>query len=173
LSLQWTAFPLHPETPEEGRSLASLFAGRHLDLPAMLAHLQGTAAALGLPFTARTMTYNSRRAQELAKYAEAQGRGPIFHRLVFEAYFARGENIARHEVLREIAGAAGLDPPAAEEVVRQGRYKGAVDRDWQRCRAMGITAVPTFHMNGRQVVGAPPPGAIEALARAAGAAPRA
>jgi predicted DsbA family dithiol-disulfide isomerase len=58
-------------------------------------------------------------------------------------------------------------------VVRQGRYKGAVDQDGQRCRAVGITAVPTFHMNGRHLVGAPPAGAIEALARAAGAAPRA
>jgi predicted DsbA family dithiol-disulfide isomerase len=164
---------LHPETPEEGRSLASLFAGRGMDIPAMLAQLTSTAAGLGLPFTERTMTYNSRRAQELAKYAEAQGRGHLFHRLVFEAYFARGANIARYEVLQAIAAAAGLDPLTAEQVVREGRYKDAVDQDWQRCHAMGITAVPTFRINGRQLVGAQPLESIETLVRAAGATVRA
>jgi predicted DsbA family dithiol-disulfide isomerase len=138
----------------------------------MQARLKSTAAGLGLTFTERTMTYNSRRAQELAKYAEAQDRGDLFHRLAFEAYFARGVNIARYAVLRELAAAAGLDSLAAEQAVRQGRYKDAVDQDWRRCRAMGITAVPTFHVNGRLLVGAQPYEAIEAMVRFAGAAAR-
>jgi predicted DsbA family dithiol-disulfide isomerase len=135
----------------------------------MLGRLKVVAAESGLAFTERTMTFNSRRAQELAKFAEAQGRGRAFHRLVFEAYFARGENIARFEVLRRIAAAADLDPTASEQVIRQGRYTDAVERDWQRCRAMGITAVPTFHINGRILAGAQPRTAIEAMVLAAGA----
>jgi len=133
----------------------------------MLGRLKAVAAESGLAFIERSMTFNSRRAQELAKYAETQDRGRVFHRLVFEAYFARGENIARFEVLRRIAAAAGLDPTASEQVIRQGLYTDAVDRDWQRCRAMGITAVPTFHINGRILVGAHPRAAIEAMVLAA------
>jgi predicted DsbA family dithiol-disulfide isomerase len=135
----------------------------------MLGRLKVVAAESGLAFAERTMTFNSRRAQELAKFAEAQGRGRAFHRLVFEAYFARCENIARFEVLRRIAAAAELDPTASELMIRQGRYTDAVERDWQRCRAMGITAVPTFHINGRILAGAQPQAAIEAMVLAAGA----
>ncbi len=32
LRVEWVHFPLHPETPAEGRSLAELSAGRELDL---------------------------------------------------------------------------------------------------------------------------------------------
>jgi predicted DsbA family dithiol-disulfide isomerase len=173
LAIQWTAFPLHPETPEEGRTLEDLFAGRGVDIPAVLARLKSTAAGLGLPFTARSMTYNSRRAQELGKWAEEEGRGEAFHRLVFEAYFAHGRNIARLDVLMDLAATAGLDPLAVRTVLDQGRYKQAVDLDWQRSHAQGITAVPTFQINGRRLVGAQSYEAIRDMAIAAGAKPRA
>jgi len=172
LAVRWTAFPLHPETPDEGRTLEELFAGRGLDIPAVLGRLKRIAADLGLPFTERRMTYNSRRAQELGKWAEENQRGEEFHRLVFEAYFGKGLNIAQWDVLRDLATAAGLDPHAAEKVLRQEAFKAAVDQDWQRCRAMRITAVPTFHMGGRLLVGAQAYEAIRDLALSAGAVPK-
>ncbi len=170
LTVRWTAFPLHPETPDGGRSLEELFAGRGVDIPAVLARLKSTAADLGLPFTARSMTYNSRRAQELGKWAEAEGRGERFHHLVFEAYFAHGRNIAQLQVLAELVAAAGLDPAAAQRVLDEGRYQAAVDADWRRSRELGITAVPTFQIQGRRLVGAHPYEAIRDLALLAGAA---
>ncbi len=120
----------------------------------MLAHLERTAEALGLPFGRRTMTYNSRRAQELGKWAEAQGYGGAFHKAAFHAYFADGKNIAQLEVLQEISRSIGLDADHAIEVVNLQQYKEAVDRDWQRAYKLGIHAVPTFQMNGRLLVGA-------------------
>jgi len=169
VQIQWVAFPLHPETPEDGRTLADLFAGRMVDIPKMVGRLKSVADDLGLPFTSRTMTYNSRRAQELGKWAEAMGKGDAFHRAAFEAYFAHGRNIAKPDVLKELAVAVDLDPRAAELALEQGTYKTAVDQDWQRCRDMGITAVPTFHMNGRFLVGAQDYNAIKQLALDAGA----
>ena len=120
----------------------------------MLAHLKATAEQLDLPFGARRMTYNSRRAQELGKWAEGLGLGNAFHRAVFEAYFAEGLNIARQTVLLGIVHAIGGDADEARAVLSQGRFREAVDRDWQRSRTMGITAVPTFVMPGRSLVGA-------------------
>jgi predicted DsbA family dithiol-disulfide isomerase len=120
----------------------------------MLAHLRQVAHQLGLPFGDRPMTFNSRRAQELGKWAEAAGRGEAFHRAAFHAYFADGLNIALPSVLTGIAADAGLDPDDAHTVIARGSFAEAVDRDWQRSRALGITAVPTFVKNNRKLVGA-------------------
>ena len=150
----WTAFPLHPETPEKGRTLEDLFAGRGIDVPAMLTHLRQTADRLGLPFGDRRMTFNSRRAQELGKWAESAGRGEAFHRAVFRAYFAHGRNIARRPELEKIVDTVGLPVSEVRAVLSRGDYREAVDRDWQRSRAMGVTAVPTIRLNDHQLVGA-------------------
>ena len=129
----------------------------------MLARLRQVARELKLPFGERKMTYNSRLAQELGKWAEDQGRGDAFHQAVFLAYFQRGENIARAPVLLQICSATGLDPAAAQAVLDQRSYRRAVDQDWQRSRQMGITAVPTFVLNGQQLVGAQSYAALEGM----------
>ena len=69
VKVEWVHFPLHPETPAEGRSLAELFAGRNLDLKALHAQMKARMDAEGLPYAERTMTYNSRLAQELGRWA--------------------------------------------------------------------------------------------------------
>jgi predicted DsbA family dithiol-disulfide isomerase len=168
LATRWIAFPLHPETPPEGRSLEDLFAGR-VDLPAMLAGLEQVARQEGLAWGIRRMTYNSRLAQELAKYAEAEGRGEEFHRAVFEAYFAEGLNIGRPQVVLELAVAAGLDPNQAGQALAEGRYAPQVDQDWRYARQRGVQAVPSFLAGGRMIVGAQPYETLEALVKAAGA----
>ncbi len=109
------------------------------------------------------MTYNSRRAQELGKYAEQKGVGEDFHRAVFHAYFAEGRNIALLEELEMLAGQVGLDGSEALRVLGNGAFQEAVDKDWQRSRKAAITAVPTFRSNGRTLVGAQPYEAIKAL----------
>lgn len=140
-----------------------MFAGRDIDVPHVLSRLKRTADDLGLPFTARSMTYNSRRAQELGKWAEKMGQGDAFHHAVFEAYFAHGRNIAQIEVLKTIVDKVGLDTQAAENALRYGTYKQDVDHDWRRCHDVGIRAVPTFHCDGRSLVGAQPYNAIKKL----------
>jgi predicted DsbA family dithiol-disulfide isomerase len=150
---------LHPETPEEGRTLEELFAGRDIDIPSMLDRLKKVAADCGLPFGMRSKTYNSRRAQELGKWADSLDKGEEFHLAVFKAYFADGLNIAKIPVLVELAEWVGLK--GAEEVLYKGTYKEAVDHDWKYSSACGITAVPTFIANGRMVVGAQPYKALE------------
>jgi predicted DsbA family dithiol-disulfide isomerase len=145
---------LHPETPEEGLTLEELFAGRDIDIPATLDRLRRAAADCGLPFGTRTRTYNSQRAQELGKWAESLNRGEEFHLAVFKAYFADGLNIAKIPVLVEVAESVGLK--GVEEVLSNGAFTEAVDRDWRYSRTCGITAVPTFVAKGRALVGAQP-----------------
>ena len=120
----------------------------------MLAHLKKTAADLGLPFGERPNTYNSRRAQEIGKWAESLGRGDHFHQAAFTAYFADGRNIADMDVLADIAAAAGLPGNEVAPVIESGRFTAAVDADWERSRRLGIRVIPTFRVNGRKMEGA-------------------
>jgi len=133
-----------------------------------MGHLKQVAAELGLPWGMRTRTYNSRRAQELGKWAEAMGKGEEFHLALFRAYFADGRNIADISVLKEIAGIVGLDGRMVEQALIEQTFKTAVDRDWEYSRTCGITAVPTFKVEGRKVVGAQPYQALVDLVTAAG-----
>jgi predicted DsbA family dithiol-disulfide isomerase len=159
--VQWRAFPLHPETPEEGRSLEELFAGRNLDIPAMLARLKQVASDLGLPWGTRKMTFNSRMAQEMGKWAELKGEGNEFHNAVFRTYFVEGKNIAKKDVLLELAKKVGLPAREAREVLESRGFREAVDEDWKLSMKWGVTAVPTFVIDGHAVVGAQPYGVLE------------
>ena len=67
----------------------------------MMDRLRQAAEELDLPVRDRARVYNSRRATELGKWAEAQGRGDAFHDAIFRAYFAEGLNISDVAVLRE------------------------------------------------------------------------
>ena len=163
MEVRWIAFPLHPETPEEGMSLEELFKGREIDLPSSMERLKKVAAELGLPWGMRTRTYNSRRAQELGKWAESLDKGDEFHMAVFQAYFVHGRNIADISILKELAVTIGLDGREVEQVLAERTFKEAVDRDWEYSRICGITAVPTFMACGRKVVGAQPYQALEDL----------
>ncbi len=149
--------------------MEELFAGRNIDLAAVMERLQRVAQECGLPFGERRRTYNSRRAQELGKWVEAQGQGDAYHDAVFRAYFVHGLNIAEMSVLSEIVRTLGLDDMAARQVLLEETYKDAVDRDWSYSRTRGITAVPTLYANGSPLVGAQPYEAMRKWVQAAGA----
>jgi predicted DsbA family dithiol-disulfide isomerase len=153
-------------------TLAELFAGRNVDMQAMQARMRGLMAQEGLPYGQRTKTYNSRLAQELGKWADTQPDGGGIHAALFQAYFVDGKNIGQLDTLVEIAQQAGLSGAEARQVLQTRRFREAVDADWQRARALGITGVPTFVANGRGVVGAQPYEVLERLVLVAGGAPR-
>ena len=168
MKVEWVHFPLHPDTPAEGRALNDLFAGRNIDLRAMHAQMKERMTAEGLPYGERTMTYNSRLAQELGKWADTQPGGEAIHDSLFRAYFVEGRDISRPAVLLEIAERVGLSAASAREVLEQRTFKDAVDADWALSRQYGVTGVPTFVAGRYGVVGAQPYEALEALVRKAG-----
>jgi predicted DsbA family dithiol-disulfide isomerase len=118
----------------------------------------------GLPFNAeRNMSYNSRRAQELSKWAESQGKGDVIHDALFRAYFVDVKNIGKVEPLVEIAQGLGLPADEATDVLLSGKFKDTVDEDWRRCAAYGVNAVPTFLAGKYLMVGAQPYEELERL----------
>ena len=163
LRVQFVHFPLHPDTPAEGKSLEELFAGRGYDIPKMQAQMRARMAAEGLPYGERKMTYNSRLAQELGKWADTQPGGDAIHDALFRAYFVDGRNIGDPQVLLEIAQSVGLPLQEAKDVLEQRKFKAAVDEDWDKSRRYGVTGVPTFVIGERGAVGAQPYEVLERL----------
>jgi len=162
-------FPLHPETPPEGESLAERYAARGTDPEAMYQRMKTLMDAEGLPYGKRTHTYNSRLAQELGKWADTKPGGGAIHDALFRAYFVEARNIGDVAVLLEVARASGLDAEEARVVLAERRFKDAVDADWAKSRQYGVTGVPTFVAARYGVVGAQPYEVLEKLAVEAGA----
>ncbi|MDA0827863.1 MAG: DsbA family oxidoreductase, partial [Proteobacteria bacterium] len=101
MTTRYIHFPLHPDTPDEGISIQKLFANRDAaDLKAAGDHIRGLMREAGLAYGDRTMTYNSRLAQELGAWADAEtDHGDALHNKLFEAYFVRNDNIGDASVL--------------------------------------------------------------------------
>jgi len=169
IDVHWTAFPLHPETPEQGLTLEELFAGRPVDIKRIVSRLRQVADGLGLPLGERKKTYNSRLAQELAKWAESKGKGDPFHAAVFRTYFVDGKNINKVDELVTLAKSIGLPEEEAKSILESRTFKEAVDSDWSRSRALGITAVPTFIIDHQSVVGFQPYEVLEQFLKTCGA----
>ena len=163
--MHWTHFPLHPETPDSGIPLEVLFLGHGYDIEAMKQRLSGLMAEENLAYGNRAYTYNSRFAQELAKWGESFLEGEALNLKLFEAYFSEGRNLAEPLVLLEVSEAAGLSRKAAGEVIRKRSFREAVDADWKRAHDLGVTGVPTFVSGNRGLVGAQSYEALEQLIR--------
>jgi predicted DsbA family dithiol-disulfide isomerase len=156
IETRWVHFPLHPETPPEGREMAKFYAERGIDPEAAYQRMKCLMDAEGLPYGRRTHTYNSRLAQELGKWADTQANSEAFHDAMYRAYFVDARNIGDVDVLLDIVQSVGLDVDAARAVLAERRFKDAVDEDWMRSRRYGLTGVPTFVAAGHGVVGAQP-----------------
>ncbi len=153
IEIRWTLFPLHPEIPVEGMELAELYRGRTTLLEASKGRLKEAAAATGLPLVRRNRISNSRRAQELEKWATALGKGEEFRARTFHAYFAEGKDIAQLPVLEEIAVAVGLPIDEVWDVLTLELFAANVDEDWLRARQMGVTVVPFYLWGEKPLVG--------------------
>ena len=129
----------------------------------LTAQMRERMTAEGLPYGDRTMTYNSRLAQELGAWADTHPGGDAIHDALFRAYFVEGANIGDVETLVGIAAAVGLSAQAAREVLETRSFGPVVDADWQKSHAYGVTGVPTFVAGRHGVVGAQPYEALEQL----------
>ncbi len=168
VAVQFVQFPLHPETPSEGRPLEALFNCGPEEIEGKNKHMKGLMDAEGLPYGQRTHTYNSRKAQELAKWAETQPEGEMIHNALFKAYFVECQNVADTDVLLALCKSIGLDTAGASEALTNGSFKEAVDNDWSKSRSYGVTGVPTYVVAQKGIVGAQPYEAIEGLLLEAG-----
>jgi predicted DsbA family dithiol-disulfide isomerase len=153
--VQWSPFPLHPDTPAEGMLLSDLFRGANVD--AMHQRLYAIMDELKLPYSkSRDRLYNTRKAQELALWAQEQDGGEALVGELFRAYFVDNRNLADDAVLLDAVAQAGLDVEAARLVLASRSQSTQVDAAWERARQLRLNGVPAFVGGGYQFSGYQP-----------------
>ncbi|MGI8984845.1 MAG: DsbA family oxidoreductase [Acidimicrobiales bacterium] len=100
---------------------------------------------------------NTFDAHRLLHLAAERGLQVDLKDKLLRATFTKGAAIADHEVLVEVATAAGLDAAEARGVLTSTAYGPEVRDDERRAADLGITSVPYFVMGGLGVAGAQPP----------------
>lgn len=149
VAVRHIAYPLNPDTPDEGLTLEQYFEDDSKeDIMAKKDKWNRAAQEAGLPLSDRNYTYNSRLAQELYKWADSKGKGDEFHKGVFRTYFVEGKNIAKPEVLMDLSESIGLSKNKAKEVIETRIFKDAVDADWSRSLEVDPEVVPSLLVNG-------------------------
>jgi len=88
-------------------------------------------------------------AAEAAHCAEAQGKFWEYQDMVFKS-----EEKPDRAMLKRYAERLGLDPTAFEQCLDSGRYRSQVEDDIQAGRHIGMSATPTFVINGKMFSGA-------------------
>ncbi len=149
-------FPLHPETPIEGKSLLELFTTNQSDIDKKNEKMKELMVNDGLPYNNRTHTYNSRLAQEIGIWAQTKDNDTSIHDNFFDAYFVKGLNIGLESVILDVVAKSGLDPEEARGVMLNRIFMTAVDEDWDKSRRYGVTGVPTYVYKKQSMVGAQP-----------------
>jgi predicted DsbA family dithiol-disulfide isomerase len=168
IAVRLVHFPLHPDTPAEGRALKDMFRGGPAAIAERQARMKALMDAEGLPYGERTHSYNSRLAQELGSWADTVDDSGSIHNALYRTYFVDKRNIGDKDVLFDIAASVGLDREEARKVLEERTFKAAVDADWAKSREYGVTGVPTFVVGSDGVVGAQPYEVLERLLTEAG-----
>jgi predicted DsbA family dithiol-disulfide isomerase len=172
-TIHWNPFQLNPDMPKEGADRAAYRIakfGSAERAAALDARVVEAAANAGLTFRPDLMlrTPNTVDAHRLIWLAGRHGvQNAVVERL-FDAYFVRGADIGRHDVLAQEADAAGLDAAALPAFLDGTEGEDEVLRADRSARQAGVSGVPSFFMNGHFLFsGAMPAGTMaEAFRRA-------
>jgi predicted DsbA family dithiol-disulfide isomerase len=173
ISLEYRSFELDPsQTPlPEGDDLADVLA-RKYRMPraraeAMMDHVAAQAAAEGVAMdfsrqARESGSFDAHRLLQLARAKDAAENTDVHVRLkdrLMRAWFCEGRSIRDPDSLAALAAEVGLPAEEVAGVLEDpDAYADAVRKDESQARALGITGVPFFVIDGRLgVSGAQPP----------------
>ena len=154
LHIQIIHFPLHPETPGEGKSLLDLFQCTPMELEQKNIAMQKLIKKENINYSFREFTYNSRLAQELGLWAEKKYKNEDIHDRIYDAYFNLKLNINEKDVLLKIVSCLALPMSEAKDVLFKRLYKDEIDEHWKISYKEGVTSVPMYKLNKNYLVGA-------------------
>jgi len=106
---------------------------------------------LGLNMKLPPIQPRSRKAHEAAHWARAAGYFNEYNLAIFRAFFERGEDIGKKDVLVRLASNLGLDGQALGVALEQGDFEKSVLAEEQDAQHCGVRAVPAF-VSGGQVM---------------------
>ena len=178
VELHFQPFELNPTMGAEGADAAEYLIAKYGMSREQLAEsrkrIAERGAAVGFTFGERKHVWNTFDAHRLLYWAGVEGSPGQQHALkkaLLQAYHGEGRNPAAHDVLLELATAAGLPTERAREVLASRQFADEVreaERFWQEA---GIDGVPAVVINRRHLIqgGQPPEVFAQALRKIAAA----
>ena len=172
LEISFRPFQLDPNAPVGGSApvrdaYAKKFGG-HDKADKIINHVTSVAADAGITFhmerAVRANTLQAHRLMYLALRDHGAKAQRDMKQALLEAYFTDGKNVGDDEVLIEAAMRAGITRSEVEAWLATIDGDAEVRRDIMEAGDLGITAVPTFVIDGKWAI----PGAqdVEVFQRA-------
>ena len=172
LEITFRPFQLDPNAPIGGTMPALEAYSRKFGGPEkaqkIIAHVTNVAQEAGITFNmdraVRANTLRAHRMMHLALLHHGASAQYAMKQHLLESYFTNGRNVSDDEVLIDAALAAGVPADTARRWLDSDEGDSEVRRDIVEAGELGITAVPTFVIDGRWAI----PGAqdVEVFARA-------
>ncbi len=134
----WRAFELRPEP------VPTLDPGGEYLQRVWENSVYPMAERLGMTMKLPPVQPRSRLAHEAAHWTRTQGRFDDYHAAVFRAFFERGEDIGRVEVLTSLAAELRLNNESLLDALESHQFKKSVLDDEQEAEALGVRGVPAF-----------------------------
>jgi len=154
LTVVHRSFELDPRSPaHRGRSMEEVVAAKYGLSPAQVraGHAQLTALGgeVGVVFDFERVQLGSTfDAHRLAQAARGTDSEDALVKKLFAARFTEGRQLSDHQVLREVAGSAGLPEHVTEKVLASDAYTDAVRADELAAGEHGVSGVPLFLIGG-------------------------
>lgn len=164
ISYEWRPYQLDPTAPATPTPVIDGYArkfGGPERAREIIDHVTRTAAADGITFNMdiaqRANTLDAHRLLWMALEDHGASTQDAVNQKLFAAYFEEGRNIADQVTLVAIAEGAGMDADRVAADLTGSRGRGEVLQELKEAADMGITAVPTFVIDGEWSI----PGAQE------------
>ncbi|GHH70777.1 DsbA family protein [Kitasatospora indigofera] len=153
----WRAFELRTDAPKvQGVTLTDLMGRRGLppeQVTTIFARIRGLGQEAGIDLRpGEVRPVNSFDAHRLLGLASGLGAGQAMADRLFRAYHSELLNIADHTVLAGLAADAGLPAGPVAELLAGDDRTAEVRAEEARAAVVGVTAVPSFVLDGRPAV---------------------
>ncbi len=148
------AFELHRHAPAriEGTQeerLARKYGMSPEQVRAGHAHLTALGAEVGFTFDfGHVLSGSTFDAHRLTQAAQWTAHEDALVRRLFAAHFSEGRQLSDHDVLRDVARAAGIPEDVTEKVLGGTAYSVEVRADEAAAEELDVTGVPYFLIGG-------------------------
>jgi predicted DsbA family dithiol-disulfide isomerase len=137
----WRAFELRPEPvptlDPDGEYLHRVWGSSVYPM----------AERLGMTLRLPPVQPRSRRAHEAAHWSRTQGQFDHYNAAVFRAFFERGEDIGKIDVLAKLAEDLALGAESLRNALEAGEFEQSALADQRAAQALGVRGVPAFVAN--------------------------
>ncbi|MBI2394817.1 MAG: DsbA family oxidoreductase [Deltaproteobacteria bacterium] len=152
------SFELDPRAPKDldissNELLAKKYSLGSAQIDALHERLRGTGLADGIDFRFdRARTSNTLEAHQVIHLARERGRQLAMVDRLFRAQFHEGVRVGDREQLVRLATDSGLDAAEVRSALDDQRFAAAVRDDQAQARALGVSGVPFFLVDGAVAV---------------------